>query len=56
MTINMVIVDKDVDRGQRAGRRMSEAVRRDFRGWEMHVHVRLPDNLLTDDAYGKYSG
>lgn len=56
MKINMVIVDEDVDRGQRAGRQMATDLRKNFRAWEMHVHVRLPTNLMTDDAYAKYTG
>jgi hypothetical protein len=54
--INMVIVDSDIARGQRAGRQMAKELRENFRDWEMHVHVRLSTTLTTDDAYAKYVG
>jgi len=56
MKINMVIVDPDVDRGQRAGRQMANDLRRNYRDWIMHVHVRKVTTLTTDDAYAEYRG
>lgn len=57
MKINAVIVDADPDRAIRAGRAMATALRKDFRGWEMHVHARKPDDKTgVDDAYAKYVG
>lgn len=51
----MVIVDENVARGVKAGRHMADNLRRDFREFEMHVHVRQPTTLTTDDAYAKYT-
>lgn len=57
MKLNCVIVDLDQDRAMRAGRAMADALRKDFRGWELHVHARQPDDKTgKDDAYGKYAG
>lgn len=56
MRINMVIVDKDVERGQKAGRQMANDLRKNFRDWIMHVHVRQSTTLITDDAYAEYTG
>ena len=56
MKINVVIVDESVERGAKAGRQLATDLRKNFRGWEMHVHVRLPENTTTDDAYARYAG
>lgn len=56
MKINTVIVDEDVERGVKAGRQMANDLRKNFVGWEMHIHVRLPTTLTTDDAYARYTG
>jgi len=56
----VIVVDNDsefeTDRGIRAGRQMAEGLRRDFVGWELHVHVRKPDDKRgIDDAYARYT-
>ena len=56
MKINVVIVDDNVDRGQKAGRVMSRAMREQMgvTDWEMSVHVRCTDTLTADDAFATY--
>ena len=56
MKINVVIVANDVDRGSRVARQLADDLRKNFRGWTMHTHVRKSDTLTTDDAYAEYTG
>ena len=56
MKINVVIIEEDVDRGAKAGRRMADELRAQYRNWEMHVHVRRPTSIVQDDAYAEYKG